>query len=79
MERLRARVGEAPRDLVIVRAAGARRNDEERVGEPRLGGETVPSCERRDGGALPELEARPERGDLPAEINEHLVVELYSK
>lgn len=23
--------------------------------------------------------ARPERGDLPAEINEHLVVELYSK
>lgn len=25
------------------------------------------------------FKARPERGDLPAEINEHLVVELYSK
>jgi small subunit ribosomal protein S4 len=25
------------------------------------------------------FKARPERSDLPAEINEHLVVELYSK
>lgn len=41
---------------------------------------SIPDWLEVDAGKLEGLfKARPERGDLPADVNEHLVVELYSK